>query len=70
MRRAAEFWADARRTGQQTAGDQRLDADVILAAQAVALEMPEVVVATSNLRHLSRYCNAMLWSDISTIDQM
>lgn len=64
MRRAAEFWADARQTGQQTAADERLDADVILAAQAATLELPDVV-ATSNLRHLGRFCGAMLWSDIS-----
>lgn len=65
MRRAAEFWADARQTGQQTAADERLDADVILAAQAATLELPDVVIATSNLRHLGRFCGAMLWSDIS-----
>lgn len=31
MLRAAEFWADARRRGHQTAHDESLDADVILA---------------------------------------
>jgi hypothetical protein len=35
MRRAAEPWADARRKGVTTADDKEIDADVILAAQAM-----------------------------------
>ena len=64
MRRAAELWALARNTGQQTAPDPALDGDVILAAQALTLNTP-VVVATGNPAHLSRYVPAELWSNIT-----
>ncbi len=54
MRKAAEFWADLRRLGLPTAGDEGLDADAILAAHAALIGSPldTVTVATSNLRHL------------------
>jgi hypothetical protein len=63
MRRAAELWAMARGTGQQTAPNSALDCDVILAAQALCLNVP-VVVATSNPGHLVRFVTADLWSNI------
>jgi predicted nucleic acid-binding protein len=64
MRRAAELWAQARTTGQPTAPDPALDADVILAAQALCLNTP-VVIATGNLVHLARFVPADLWSNIT-----
>jgi predicted nucleic acid-binding protein len=66
MRRAAELWADARRRGIATADDKEIDADVILAAQAMSVcgLNDELMVATYNERHLSRYVNAYDWRDI------
>jgi len=64
---AAQFWADARRHGSPTAPDLALDADVILAAQAILLAQQEqdtVVIATTNVGHRSRYTPANLWRDI------
>jgi predicted nucleic acid-binding protein len=69
MRRAAEFWADLRRRGLPTAGDESLDADAILAAHAALIGSPldTVTVATSYLRHLARFpgIDAQEWSTIS-----
>ena len=64
MRRAAVFWAEARREGRPTAPDPALDADVILAAQAATLDRTDVIIATTNPKHLSRYVAAALWTDI------
>ena len=64
MLKAAELWATARKSGYPTADDQALDIDVILAAQALTLDSTEVVVATSNVGHLSKYVNAAEWSEI------
>ena len=64
MRRAAAFWAEARQQGRPTAPDPALDADVILAAQAATLERTDVIVATTNPKHLSRYVAAELWTGI------
>ncbi|MCU0544373.1 MAG: nucleic acid-binding protein [Oscillatoriaceae cyanobacterium Prado104] len=61
--KAAELWAQARRDGKPTADPQALDGDVILAAQAmsVADEENEVIVATTNVRHLSQFVDAREW---------
>jgi predicted nucleic acid-binding protein len=66
MRRAAELWADARRNGIATADDKEIDADVILAAQAMMFSglTDDLVVASYNERHLSRYLSAHHWRDI------
>ena len=64
MRQAAAFWAEARQRGRPTAPDPALDGDVILAAQAATLDRADVIVATTNPKHLSRYVVAELWTDI------
>jgi len=67
MRKAAELWADARRKGIATADDKAIDADVILAAQALLFTglTDELVVATYNEGHLSRYVQAHHWDNIT-----
>lgn len=67
MRRAAELWAEARRTGRPNAAEAALDADVILTASAQLLldAGHRVVVATTNPRHLDRFVDARLWSEIA-----
>ena len=67
MRKAAELWADARGMGHATADDKALDADVILAAQALQFSGhgDAITVATTNVAHLSRYLDAQEWQKIS-----
>ncbi|BAY88363.1 MULTISPECIES: nuclease [unclassified Tolypothrix] len=67
MRQAAIFWAQARQQGQPTAGDKTIDGDIILVAQAVTLAIPNIVIATTNVGHLSRFVAADLWRNIQTI---
>jgi predicted nucleic acid-binding protein len=59
--RAAELWAEARKSGRPTADPKELDGDVILAAQALEAG---AVVATENIGHLSRFVEAKHWRDI------
>lgn len=63
MLKAAELWAEARKRGRPTADPKALDGDVILAAQAtlVADEGNEVIIATTNVRHLSQFVDAREW---------
>lgn len=66
MRRAAELWADARRSGRPTADAKALDGDVILAAQVIEFNgfSAEAIIATTNTAHLSRYVLASMWRDV------
>lgn len=65
MRRAAELWATARQAGQPTAGDRTIDADMILIAQVETSRFTDVVLATTNVGHLSRFIDAKLWNEIA-----
>ncbi|MEG4916262.1 MULTISPECIES: nucleic acid-binding protein [unclassified Microcoleus] len=60
---ATQLWADARRRGRPTAEPNALDGDVILAAQAIleASEGNDVVIATTNVGHLSQFVDAREW---------
>lgn len=58
MLRAAELWAWARNRGIPTADPKALDADVILAAQALQIL---ALVATENVDHLSLFVEAKDW---------
>ena len=65
MRQAAQLWSQARQQGQPTAGDKAIDGDMILVAQAMTLAVPDVVIATTNVGHLSRFIAAELWQNIA-----
>jgi predicted nucleic acid-binding protein len=66
LRLAAELWAQLRNQGQPTADRHALDIDVILSAQALGGGWPtaDLIVATSNVGHLSRLVRAELWQNI------
>jgi predicted DNA-binding protein (UPF0278 family) len=63
---AADLWAKARQEGRPTADSKELDIDVILAAQVLSLGVPasDVVVATTNAKHLAQFVAAKHWSEI------
>jgi hypothetical protein len=71
MRTAADLWAMVRalRPPQPTAPDEELDCDAVLAAQAITTSngQEEVIIATDNIGHLSRFetptVKAMKWTD-------
>ncbi len=64
---AADLWANSRRIGIPTGDPKKLDIDVILAAQALTLGVlaQEVIVATYNVTHISRFAPAALWENIA-----
>jgi predicted nucleic acid-binding protein len=67
LRLAARLWAQARNAGTPTADPKELDCDVLIAAQALTLNIPstDLGIATSNVGHLSRFVTADLWTNIS-----
>lgn len=66
MLQAAVFWAQMRQAGTPTAAAVAIDADVILAATAAGLQArgDDVIIATTNVRHLTRMVPALLWHEI------
>jgi predicted nucleic acid-binding protein len=71
MLKAAELWAWVRNRGLPTADEKALDGDVILAAQArlTSADRDQIIIATQNVSHLSRFDTATViskeWRDIS-----
>jgi predicted nucleic acid-binding protein len=65
---ASQFWAKARNMGSPTADNKALDGDVILAAQVQIqknkLPTYEVIIATTNTKHLSLFVTARQWHEI------
>ncbi len=61
MRKAAELWAKSRKTGRSVGDPRELNADVILAAQAIRLG---ATIATDNLGHLTQFAEARPWATI------
>jgi predicted nucleic acid-binding protein len=66
LRLAAELWAQSRQAGRPTAESKALDIDVLIAAQALSFGATpaEVVIATTNPRHLAQFINAKHWEEI------
>ncbi len=67
LRLGCRLWAQARHAGTPTAAPSALDCDVLLAAQALTLDVPEVdrVIATTNIGHLAQFMAADLWTHIT-----
>ncbi|MGV3615289.1 MAG: type II toxin-antitoxin system VapC family toxin [Fimbriimonas sp.] len=67
MLRAAQLWATARNEGLPTAPKEALDGDAILAAQALTagFDPGDIVVATTNVGHLTRFVDARRWRDLA-----
>ncbi len=61
MREAAQLWARSRKAGRSIGDPKELNADVILAAQALRLG---ATVATDNTGHLGQFTDARLWPSI------
>lgn len=65
---AANLWARAFTSGQTTRDEKDIDIDIIISAQYQLLrdEFPgqRVIMATTNLKHLSIFCDAANWRDI------
>lgn len=66
LRLACRLWAQARNAGTPTSDPKELDADVLIAAQALNLGLQPLsyIVATTNVGHLSLFVPADLWRNI------
>jgi hypothetical protein len=67
MRLAASLWAQARTMGVPTADARALDADVVLAAQALSAGFlsGEFMIASTNVRHIARFVPTDVWRNIT-----
>lgn len=68
LNQAAEIWSDSQSQGQPTADRKALDIDLIISAhwQLLQEEYPGryIVIATKNIKHLSRFADAKNWKNI------
>jgi predicted nucleic acid-binding protein len=69
VRLAASLWAQVRNRGRMGASPEALDADVLIAAQALrfvpaSLGLSQTIVATVNVRHFEHVVASALWSEI------
>ena len=68
MKQAAQLWAETRRQGLPTADVENIDVDVIIGAtcQLLQQEYPgqRLIVATTNVKHLARFAEAITWQEI------
>jgi predicted nucleic acid-binding protein len=69
LRLAASLWAQSRKRGTPTCDPRELDCDVLIAAQAALLAplVDELVVATTNVGHLTQFVRAEHWSQILSV---
>jgi predicted nucleic acid-binding protein len=67
LRLAAKLWAQARNAGIPMADPKELDCDVLIAVQALTLDVStaDLVIATTNVGHLARFVPAALWANIT-----
>ena len=67
LRLGCRLWAQARNAGTPTAAPSELDCDVLLAAQALTLDVPvaDRIIATTNVGHLAQFVAADLWTNIT-----
>ncbi len=68
MKCAAQLWAMSRRQGMPTTDEKNIDADVIIAAQCQLFQQENLgqnlIIATTNVKHLSRFVQAQRWQDV------
>ena len=66
LRLGAKLWASARNAGTAPADPKELDADVLIAAQALDTGIPpsDIIIATVNVGHLALFTPADLWTNI------
>jgi hypothetical protein len=65
---AADLWANADTEGRTTRDKKNIDVDIIISAQCQILQADnlgqQVIIATTNVKHLSRFCEAVNWQEI------
>ena len=72
MLEAAQLWAEARNIGKPATNNLALDGDMILIAQMRAASRVwaeeanggHTILATTNVKHLTHFCDARLWRDV------